>query len=257
MPDLKLSCLYSDTETALERYAELSYKIQFLDPENSDVIIVLGGDGFMLHSVHEHQHLKKPFYGMNCGSVGFLLNEFTDKNVMDRISTAKPETLFPLRMKAELKSSEIVEALAFNEVSILRRSRQTANIRLLVNGIERIPRLVSDGILVATPAGSTAYNFSARGPIIPMGSNVLALTPVSPFRPRRWNGALLPHDAVIRFENLDPEKRPIYISADFKEWSDALSIEVSEDRSKSAELLFNPDHALDDRIFSEQFTYGD
>lgn len=257
MPDLKLSCLYSDTETALERYAELSYKIQFLDPENSDVIIVLGGDGFMLHSVHEHQHLKKPFYGMNCGSVGFLLNEFTDKNVMDRISTAKPETLFPLRMKAELKSGEIVEALAFNEVSILRRSRQTANIRLLVNGIERIPRLVSDGILVATPAGSTAYNFSARGPIIPMGSNVLALTPVSPFRPRRWNGALLPHDAVIRFENLDPEKRPIYISADFKEWSDALSIEVSEDRSKSAELLFNPDHALDDRIFSEQFTYGD
>lgn len=257
MPDLKLSCLYSDTETALERYAELSYKIQFLDPENSDVIIVLGGDGFMLHSVHEHQHLKKPFYGMNCGSVGFLLNEFTDKDVMDRISTAKPETLFPLRMKAELKSGEIVEALAFNEVSILRRSRQTANIRLLVNGIERIPRLVSDGILVATPAGSTAYNFSARGPIIPMGSNVLALTPVSPFRPRRWNGALLPHDAVIRFENLDPEKRPIYISADFKEWSDALSIEVSEDRSKSAELLFNPDHALDDRIFSEQFTYGD
>jgi NAD+ kinase len=194
---------------------------------------------------------------MNCGSVGFLLNEFTDKKVPDKISKAKKQVLFPLKMKADLKNGDIVEALAFNEVSILRRSRQTANIRLIVNGIERISRLVSDGVLVATPAGSTAYNFSARGPIIPMGSNVLTLTPVSPFRPRRWNGALLPHDAIIRFENLDPEKRPIYIAADFKEWSDALTVEVSEDRKKSATLLFNPDHALDDRIFNEQFTYGD
>jgi len=257
MPELKLSCIYSDTETALERYADLSYKIDFVDPEKSDAIIVLGGDGFMLLTVHEYRHLEKPFYGMNCGSVGFLLNEFSDKKLESKIEKAKHQILFPLKMKAELKNGESVETIAFNEVSILRRSRQTANIRLLVNGVERISRLVSDGVLVATPAGSTAYNFSARGPIIPMGSNVLALTPVSPFRPRRWNGALLPHNATIRFENLDPEKRPIYISADFKEWSGVLSVEVVEDRSKPTTLLFNPDHALDDRIFSEQFTSGD
>jgi NAD+ kinase len=254
MPELKLSCLYSDIEIALEKYADLSYNIDFHDPKDSDAIVVLGGDGFMLHSVHEYRYLEKPFYGMNCGSVGFLLNEFTDKDVKHRILKAKKQILFPLKMKATLKNGENVEALAFNEVSILRHSRQTANIRIVINGIERIPRLVSDGVLVATPAGSTAYNFSARGPIIPMGSNVLTLTPVSPFRPRRWNGALLPHDAMIRFENLDPNKRPIYISADFKEWPDVLAVEVSEDRSQPATLLFNPDHALDDRIFSEQFT---
>jgi NAD+ kinase len=257
MPEHKLSCLYSDTETALERYAELTYKIDFVKPEDSDAIIVLGGDGFMLHSLHEYGYLEKPFYGMNCGSVGFLLNEFTDKDVKVKISRAKHQVLFPLKMKAVLINGERVEAMAFNEVSILRRTRQTANIRLIVNGIERISSLVSDGVLVATPAGSTAYNFSARGPIIPMGSNVLAVTPVSPFRPRRWNGALLPHDATIRFENLDPEKRPVYISADFKEWTDILAVDISEDRSKSTTLLFNPDHALDDRIFSEQFTSGD
>ena len=257
MSEIKLACIYSDTETALERYVELSSMIDFVDPEKSDAIIVLGGDGFMLLSVHEYRYMEKPFYGMNCGSVGFLLNEFTNKKVEAKIRNAKQQVLFPLKMKAELKNGDTVEAMAFNEVSILRRSRQTANIRLIVNGIERISKLVSDGVLVATPAGSTAYNFSARGPIIPMGSNVIALTPVSPFRPRRWNGALLPHDAIIHFENLDPDKRPIYISADFKEWTDVLSVEISEDPAKSAILLFNPDHALDDRIFSEQFTSGD
>ena len=257
MSELKLSCLYSDLKSAVDRYAELSHKVDFVDPEKSDVILVLGGDGFMLHSVHTYQHLHKPFYGMNCGSVGFLLNDFTDKKILQKILKAKKQILFPLRMKAELKGGEKIEAIAFNEISILRTSRQTASIRLLVNGIERISKLVGDGVLVATPAGSTAYNFSARGPIIPMGSNVLTLTPVSPFRPRRWNGALLPHDAVIEFENLDPEKRPIYVAADFKEWSDALLVEVHEDRSKSVTLLFNPDHALDDRIFNEQFTSGD
>ena len=257
MSEIKLACIYSDTETDLEWYADLSSMIDFVNPDKADVIIVLGGDGFMLHSVHEYRYLEKPFYGMNCGSVGFLLNEFTAKDLETKILNTKQQILFPLNMKAKLRNGDKVEAMAFNEVSIMRRSRQTANIRLIVNGIERISKLVSDGVLVATPAGSTAYNFSARGPIIPIGSNVLALTPVSPFRPRRWNGALLPHDAIIRFENLDPDKRPIYISADFKEWTDVLSVEVKEDPAKSAILLFNPDHALDDRIFSEQFTSGD
>lgn len=257
MSGFKLSCLYSDSETALERYADLSSHIDFVEPHDSNVILVLGGDGFMLHALHEYRQLNKPFYGINCGSVGFLLNEYTDREIELRVTSAKAQVLFPLKMEALLENGDRVEAIAFNEVSILRGTRQTANIRLLINGIERISQLVSDGVLVATPAGSTAYNFSARGPIIPMGANVLALTPVSPFRPRRWNGALLPHDAVIRFENLDPEKRPVYISADFKEWTDLLSVEIREDRSKPATLLFNPDHALDDRIFNEQFTLGE
>lgn len=257
MPDLKVACIQSGTVPAEEKYKILSGIYDFVDTEAADYIIILGGDGFMLHSLHTYRHLEKPFYGMNCGTVGFLLNEFSSENLIQKLKIAKMQVLYPLKMVVEMVDGTIGEALAFNEVSILRRTRQTANIRLLINGVERISNLVSDGILVATPAGSTAYNFSARGPIIPMGSNVLALTPVSPFRPRRWNGALLPHDATIRFENLDPEKRPIYISADFKEWSHVKLVEVQEDRSQPATLLFNPDHALDDRIFSEQFTYGD
>ena len=257
MPDLKIACIQSGTPAAEEKYKLVSKIIDFGDTEAADIIFILGGDGFMLHALHTYRHLEKPFYGMNCGTVGFLLNEFSSEELIEKLLIAKKQILYPLKMVAELVDGTIAEALAFNEVSILRRTRQTANIRLLINDVERIPKLVSDGILVATPAGSTAYNLSARGPIIPMGSNVLALTPVSPFRPRRWNGALLPHDATIRFENLDPEKRPIYISADFKEWSHVTTIEVQEDRSQPATLLFNPDHALDDRIFNEQFTHGD
>jgi NAD+ kinase len=194
---------------------------------------------------------------MNCGTYGFLMNDFSDDDIQNRINNTKKEILHPLTMKASLKTGEIANGVAYNEVSLFRRTRLTANISVHVNGVERIPKLVCDGALVATPAGSTAYNFSAHGPIIPIGSNVLALTPVSAFRPRRWNGALLPHTATVRFINLDPDKRPVYVSADFKEYPDVISVDIKEDRKREVYLLFDRDHTLDDRIFSEQFATGD
>jgi NAD+ kinase len=254
---LKIACIHSDTSTAYDRFSLLRKNQQLVAPDAADAIVVLGGDGYMLHSLHEYGHLGIPFYGMNCGTYGFLMNDFSDDDILERIQSTKKEILHPLTMKAVLKSGDTATGVAFNEVSLFRRTRQTANIAVFVNEVERISRLVCDGALVATPAGSTAYNFSAHGPIIPIGSNVLALTPVSAFRPRRWNGALLPHTAVVRFENLDPEKRPVYVSADFKEWPDVISVEIREDRSREVYLLFDQDHTLDDRIFNEQFAVGD
>jgi NAD+ kinase len=254
---LKIACIHSDTETALQRFEALKKNHHLVSPDEAEVILVLGGDGYMLHSLHEFGHVGKPFYGMNCGTYGFLMNDFSEDDFQTRLKNTKKEILHPLTMKATLRTGEIATGVAFNEVSLFRRTRQTANIVVMVNDVERISRLVCDGVLVATPAGSTAYNFSAHGPIIPIGSNVLALTPVSPFRPRRWNGALLPHSATVRFINLDPEKRPVYVSADFKECPDVLSVDIREDRSREVYLLFDRDHTLDDRIFSEQFAVGD
>ncbi|MBR9998399.1 MAG: NAD kinase [Cyclobacteriaceae bacterium] len=254
---MKIACIHSDTQTAFDRFSLLRKNQRLVTPEEADYIVVLGGDGFMLHSLHEYRHLCKPFYGMNCGTYGFLMNDFSDDDIRERIQSTKKEILHPLTMDARLISGENVTGVAFNEVSLFRRTRMTANIAVFVNDVERIPRLVCDGALVATPAGSTAYNFSAHGPIIPIGSNVLALTPVSAFRPRRWNGALLPHTAIVRFENLDPDKRPVYVSADFKEWPDVISVDIKEDRKREVYLLFDQDHTLDDRIFNEQFAVGD
>lgn len=254
---MKIACIHSDSLTARERFSLLKKNQKLVSPEEADYIVVLGGDGYMLHSMHEYGHLGIPFYGMNCGTYGFLMNDFSKEDMLDRLNNTKKEILHPLTMKAKLKTGELATGVAFNEVSLFRRTRQTANIAVFVNEVERIPRLVCDGALLATPAGSTAYNFSAHGPIIPIGSNVLALTPVSAFRPRRWNGALLPHTAVVRFENLDPEKRPVYASADFKEWPDVISVEIREDRNREVYLLFDQNHTLDDRIFNEQFAVGD
>ena len=254
---MKIACIHSDTPTAVERFSLLKQNQDLVLPEEADTILVLGGDGYMLHSLHEFGHLGKPFYGMNCGTYGFLMNDFSEDDIVKRIQRTKKEILHPLSMRATLKSGDITSGVAFNEVSLFRRTRQTANIAVIVNEVERISRLVCDGALVATPAGSTAYNFSAHGPIIPIGSNVLALTPVSPFRPRRWNGALLPHTAIIRFVNLDPQKRPVYVSADFKEFPDVISVDIQEDRTRQVYLLFDRDHSLDDRIFNEQFAVGD
>lgn len=254
---MKIACIHSETDIALRRFSLLKKRQQLVTPEHADHIVVLGGDGFMLHSLHEYGHLGKPFYGMNCGTFGFLMNDFSEDDIKKRLKHTKTEVLHPLTMKATLHTGETATGVAFNEVSLFRRTRQTANIAVIVNGVERISKLVCDGALVATPAGSTAYNFSAHGPIIPIGSNVLALTPVSPFRPRRWNGALLPHTATIRFVNLDPDKRPVYVSADFKECPDVISVDIKEDRSKEVHLLFDQYHSLDDRIFNEQFTYGE
>jgi NAD+ kinase len=249
----RIACVDSGTDRAKATHDELAARYDLLPPEKSDVIVALGGDGLVLRVVHQYLHLECPIFGMNCGTVGFLLNAYQQDMLRERIQAAKEVTLHPLRMTAKTIDGKVETWLAFNEVSIFRRTRQTANVRISVDGIVRIPLLAADGVMVATPTGSTAYNLSAHGPVVPLGANVLALTPVSPFRPRNWRGALLPHTSVVAFENLDPHKRPLIASADFKELLDVVSVEVLEDRSKMVKLLFDPDNSLAERITAEQF----
>lgn len=220
-----------------------------------DVIIVLGGDGFMLQTMHRTIERNIPLYGMNCGTVGFLLNNFSLERLHERLETARQALFFPLSMYARCTNGREVEALAINEVSLFRESRQAAKIRVTVNHVPRIKELVGDGILVATPAGSTAYNFSAGGPIIPLSANVLALTPIAPFRPRRWKGALLDHQSSINFDVINPHKRPVSAVADFTEVRDVSSVFISEQRKISFRLLFDPEHNLEERIMTEQFEH--
>jgi NAD+ kinase len=253
MGDLRLSCLHSGTAHAREGHDDLARRFEFVEPERADVIVALGGDGFLLHCFHDYLTLGIPIYGMNRGTVGFLLNEFREGGLVERIRSAKEVVLHPLRASIQTVHGGSHHALAFNEVALLRHARQSAHIHVSISGRERLSRLVCDGVLVSTAAGSTAYNLSARGPIIPLGSNVIALTPISPFRPRRWQGALLPHDAVVEFRILDPEKRPVSAAADFAEVPDVASVIVAEDRSRSVRVLFDPDHSLEERIFDEQF----
>ncbi len=223
-------------------------------PEAAAVIVALGGDGFMLETQHRFLGRNLPVYGMNCGSVGFLMNGFHEEELPARLAAAQAATLHPLRMRAVDSAGAPREALAINEVSLLRETRQAAKIRILVDGKVRLEELICDGILVATPAGSTAYNLSAYGPIVPLGANLLPLTPISAFRPRRWRGALLPSDAVVMFQILEPEKRPVAAVADNVEVRDIRSVEVREDRSLRMTMLFDPDHGLSERIIAEQFT---
>jgi NAD+ kinase len=218
-----------------------------------DVMVVLGGDGFMLQTMHRFIDRKIALYGMNCGTVGFLLNNYSPESLLERIMAARAVNLFPLSMYARCVNGKEVEALAINEVSLFRESRQAAKIRVTIDHVTRIEELVGDGVLVATPAGSTAYNFSAGGPIIPLSGNVLALTPIAPFRPRRWRGALLEHDSSITFDVLNPQKRPVSAVADFTEVRDVSAVFVSEQRKISFTLLFDPEHNLEERIRMEQF----
>ncbi|WP_316896528.1 NAD kinase [Pseudodesulfovibrio indicus] len=254
-PIEKIACVASDTPKAREGLDRLARSYTLVPADRADALVVLGGDGFMLQTVHEYMDAGIPFYGMNRGTIGFLLNRFDPDGLMERINLAQPQPLNPLVMTAETMDGQTFSALAFNEVSLHRYSQQSANIRLSINGREKLERLVCDGIMVATPAGSTAYNLSAQGPIIPLGSNVLALTPVSPFRPRRWNGALLPHSAVVEFDILDPARRPVGAAADSFEVRDAVKVRVVEDHSRPARLLFDPGHSLEERIFNEQFVH--
>ncbi len=219
-----------------------------------DLIIALGGDGFMLHSLHSYMEKNIPIYGMNCGTVGFLMNEYNLHGLPARIEKAKAAHIHPLKMRARTVAGKTIELLAINEVSVLRETRQAARIRIKIDGAVRMKEVVCDGILVATPAGSTAYNLSAGGPIVPLDSQLLPLTPISPFRPRRWKGALLPHEAVVKFEILEAKKRPVSAVADFIEVRDVASVEVREDRSRKITLLFDSEHALEERIIREQFT---
>jgi NAD+ kinase len=222
--------------------------------DTADFIVALGGDGMMLETQHRLLGRNRPIYGMNCGSVGFLMNEYREDTLPERLAAAQASVLHPLRMKAFVNGGAPHEALAINEVSLLRETRQAAKLRILVDGKERLPELICDGIIVSTPAGSTAYNLSAHGPIVPLGANLLPMTPISAFRPRRWRGALLPAEAAVVFEVLEAEKRPVSATADYTEVRDVRRVEVREDRGVSLTMLFDPDHGLSERIIAEQFT---
>ncbi|NQZ14827.1 MAG: NAD kinase [Alphaproteobacteria bacterium] len=243
----------ADTPEAQGALTDLLKHADNHPPETADIAVALGGDGTMLETLHETYNLGLPVYGMNCGSVGFLMNPFRPENFLDRLKEAHEVDIYPLKMIATDKNGNEHEALAFNEVSLLRQTRQAAKLRISVDGIERIPELVCDGILVATPAGSTAYNLSAHGPIIPLSANVLALTPISAFRPRRWRGALLPSHLKIKIEILNDVKRPVSATADSTEIRDVVSVEIRQSDSAGCTLLFDPDHNLEERILKEQF----
>ncbi len=220
----------------------------------AEAIVCLGGDGFMLETLHDTMERDIPVYGMNCGSVGFLMNALVEDDLPRRLSEAQAAILHPLRMHAVTQSGAVEEAVALNDVFLFRQSRQAGKIRITVDGRVRLPELVCDGVLLATPAGSTAYNLSAHGPIVPLSANLLPLTPISAFRPRRWRGALLPSDVDVHFEVLEPEKRPVAAVADFTEVRDVVSVGVSEDRNVAITLLFDPALNLSERIIVEQFT---
>lgn len=243
----------ADTPLAHRAFREITQKYKVTEPEKADVIIALGGDGHMLEVMHQTMHLKKPIYGMNLGSVGFLLNNYSPDFLLERIYKASGVVLNPLMMEATMRDESLFKAHAINEISLWRSSRQAAKISIDIDGVNRLGELICDGVMVATPAGSTAYNLSAHGPIIPIRAQVLALTPVCPFRPRRWRGALLPHDAKIKFTILEPEKRPVNAAADSKEAEHIVSVEIYEDRSTSMCLLFDQGQSLEDRVIREQF----
>jgi NAD+ kinase len=223
-------------------------------PTDADVIVALGGDGFMLQSIHRYMDLGKPIYGMNRGSVGFLMNPYSPDNLLERIRVAESARLHPLRMVALLESGAKVELKAMNEVSMLRQTRQAAKLRVYVDGIARLEEMICDGVLVATPAGSTAYNLSAHGPILPLDAGVLALTPISVFRPRRWRGALIQRSSKIRIEVLEADKRPVSAVADSTEVREVVEVQIAEDRDLAAEILFEAGQSLSERNLAEQFS---
>jgi NAD+ kinase len=222
--------------------------------EAADVVVALGGDGHMLDTLRKRLADAKPVYGMNRGTVGFLMNEFREEALPERLAKAEPVRIRPLLMRARTVSGEMKELRAINEVSLLRQTSQTARVRILVDGAERLAELFCDGVMVATPAGSTAYNLSAHGPILPINARLLALTPISPFRPRRWRGALLPHGVNVRFEVQEPKLRPVSASADAQEVRDVQDVEIREDSASALTMLFDEGHALDERVLREQFT---
>src|SRR5882672_11337893 len=253
MPE-QLHFVASDAPEAQTMLRKLRARYGDVGPERGSVIVALGGDGFMLQTLHAFLGRKVPIYGMNFGSVGFLMNEFHEADLIDCIRAAEPAHVHPLLMTAHSHTGE-TKALAFNEVSLLRQTRQAAKLRISVDGKVRIDELICDGILVSTPAGSTAYNLSAHGPILPINAGLLAMTPLSPFRPRRWRGALLPHQVQIRLDILEPEKRPVSATADNLEVRDVTSVDVAEDRSREMTMLFDAGHSLDERVLAEQFLY--
>lgn len=256
--DLRIAFCCADTEEARRARTRLVHRYGNVPLEQADVVVALGGDGFMLETLHralrQDEKNPPPVYGMNRGSVGFLLNIFREEDLPERLAGAQRVTLHPLRMVATRTNGQRIVALGINEVSLLRETRQAAKLRITVDGVVRLPELICDGALVATPAGSTAYNLSAHGPIVPLGAGVLALTPISAFRPRRWRGALLPHTAKITFDVLEEVKRPVSAVADSTEVREAICVDVQEARDVSLTLLFDPELNFEERILKEQFT---
>ncbi|MSO66585.1 MAG: NAD kinase [Pseudolabrys sp.] len=251
----KIAFVASQTPEAREAYGQLEKRYGNSDPAKADVIVALGGDGLMLQTLHKFMNSGKPIYGMHRGTVGFLMNEFALDGLVKRLAAAHRTVIHPLVMRARDAQGRMHEHRAINEVSLFRQSAQAAHLRILIDGQERLAELVSDGVLVATPAGSTAYNLSAQGPIIPINAPLLALTAISPFRPRRWRGALLPDKAKVTIEVQDAEKRPVAAVADHDEVRSVRSVDIGMDHSISLNMLFDPGHNLDERILSEQFGF--
>ncbi len=252
----RIGLLSSPTPVAQAAEAMLRERFDWSPADEAETLVALGGDGFMLETLHEmlENGRPRPVFGMNRGTVGFLMNEWRLDQLAERIAGAKAIRVAPLQMVATTVGGQIHTHAAINEVSLLRETRQTAKIEVLVNGRVAMPELACDGVLVATPAGSTAYNLSTRGPILPLQAKMLALTPISPFRPRRWSGAILPDDTAVCFIVHEPDNRPVSAVADQFEVRDVAKVEVRLDRDRSLTLLFDPEHALDDRIAMEQFT---
>lgn len=250
-----ISFVASETPEAEAAMTKLIERYGNADPATADVIVALGGDGLMLQTLHRFLGTGKPIYGMNRGSVGFLMNEFRERGLSKRLEAAERSVVHPLSMHAIDEAGRAVHARAINEVSLLRRSYQAAKLRISVDGQVRLSELVADGVLLATPAGSTAYNLSANGPILPLDAPLLALTPISAFRPRRWRGALLPEQAKVTIDVLEAEKRPVSAVADHTQIDNVVSVAIEIDRSVDLVMLHDPGHSLDERILREQFGY--
>ncbi len=249
----RICFLASATPEAQQAHAQLVARYGDYEPVVADVLCALGGDGFMLQTLHRHGGMGKPVFGMKLGTVGFLMNQFRAEDFLARLSLAEPAKLRPLEMLAQTESGATTGSLAYNEVSLLRQTRQAAHVSIDLNGQTKIDELIGDGVMVATPAGSTAYNSSAHGPILPLGSHTLALTPIAPYRPRRWRGAILKADTEVRIRVLDPYKRPVSVTADSHETRDVVEVTIRESRDRLVTLLFDPEHNLEERILSEQF----
>jgi NAD+ kinase len=261
--NLRIGCLYNkDSKKSYTAFKELSSHYDLIDVSTDnnkcdiDFVVTLGGDGEMLRALHMFKDTKTHIYGMNRGSLGFLLNKYTTDNLLERIKSAVVVKLHPLKMIVSTNKNETIEAHAFNEISLLRETNQTAKIRIIIDDVVRLKALYGDGILVSTPAGSTAYNFAARGLIMPLTANILGLTPISPFRPRRWDGALITQKSKIRFEILEFTKRAVSAVADSKEVRDIQSVEVYQDFGIEKNILFDKNNALEERVFKEQFFKG-
>jgi NAD+ kinase len=251
----RLSFIAAETEDAQQAAVRLSALYGQARLQDADVIVALGGDGFMLQALQDNMGLGRRLYGMNRGTVGFLMNEYHEEGLRERIGAALPETIRPLVMETLDDAGNSASHRAINEVSLFRQSAQAAKLRISIDGMVRLDELVCDGVMVATPAGSTAYNLSAHGPILPLDAPLLALTPVSPFRPRRWRGALLPNRSVVRFDVLEAAKRPVNAVADHLEIKSVVEVTVRESRSQTVTLLFDASHSWNERVLAEQFRY--